>query len=57
LTGSDTLGTKSGAELRKRAANAAASYLDDAIKDIDGQFEAGYAAKHPELVAAYGPRR
>jgi hypothetical protein len=39
--------------LLDQASNTAHHYFLDAIADIDRSFGAGYAAKHPELVAAY----
>src|SRR5262249_5644981 len=50
---SDALGTKSGAELRERAANMASSIFRDAVQDIDERLGKDYAAEHPELVGAY----
>jgi hypothetical protein len=39
--------------LEDQAGLAAAHHLFDAVRNIDGSFEPGYAAKHPELVAAF----
>jgi hypothetical protein len=40
-------------ESRLRGRAAAEDFLDHAIKDIDDYLGKGYAAKHPELIAAY----
>ena len=39
--------------LMRQAAATAAEYLDAAIREIDAALGMGYAAKHPELVAAF----
>lgn len=39
--------------LMKQAGMTVHVYLMDAVRSIDGQFGDGYAAAHPELVAAF----
>ena len=41
------------ADLMEKAHMTAYEYMRHAKLDIDAQFGAGYAAAHPELVAAY----
>ncbi|HVC37832.1 MAG TPA: hypothetical protein VNF46_05465 [Gammaproteobacteria bacterium] len=43
----------SAAELMKQAGYTAEAYLIDAIHSIDKFLGDGYAAEHPELIAAY----
>lgn len=40
-------------ELMNQACMTAHDYMNHARSDIDAMFGAGYAAKHPELIAAY----
>lgn len=39
--------------LESQASRTAASWLQDAIREIDKVFGSGYAKEHPELVAAF----
>ncbi|MGA9267877.1 MAG: hypothetical protein WBV79_15700 [Rhodomicrobium sp.] len=39
--------------LMRQAYKTAAEYLNAAVREIDAEFGEGYAAKHPELVAAF----
>ena len=39
--------------LMQQAQDTAATYMRAAIRDIDEQLGHGYAAQHPELIAAY----
>jgi hypothetical protein len=43
----------SNATLLRQAPMTAFTYMDCAIVDIDAKLGAGYASKHPELIAAY----
>jgi hypothetical protein len=39
--------------LMRQAHKTAAEYMDAAVRELDAAFGEGYAAKHPELVAAF----
>ncbi len=43
----------SATDLMRQAWKTAAEYMDHAKEEIDRTFGEGYAAKHPELVAAF----
>ena len=45
--------TASFTELLSQASDTAATYMRAAQREVDAQFGAGYAAKHPELVIAF----
>lgn len=40
-------------ELMRQAGMTTADYMKDAVRYIDQQFGEGYAAEHPELIAAF----